>query len=179
MASTVDVHTLAEFWEVDPRTIQNYADASYETPPLPRVAKGEYDFVKAMKWMYTRLKRKLEIAENSGDETLHALKMEGQIIKNRRDEVQYKRELAQLLDKKTTLIAFSNQMSVIANNLVGLKFDLMRDLESVIDEHEKNKIIETAIEKFRNLVTTIDIAPYVENDDSLELLTENDIEEVE
>ena len=168
--STVDVHVLAQFWGVDIRTVQNYADARYENPPLPREARGKYDFVKAMKWMYERQRKKIEVLETSGDEKLHQLKMRGQIIKNKRDEIALKRELGQLLDKRTTLIAWTNQINVIKNYLNALKYDLTRDLETIVDAEVfdvMRETIEQAIDRTLEIISELEIEKYVIDEEKL------------
>ena len=166
----VDVHNLAQFWGVDVRTVQNYADIRYAQPPLPREARGKYDFVKAMKWMYEYQRKKIEILETSGDEKLHALKMRGQIIKNKKDEIALKRELGQLLDKKTTLIAWTNQINVIKNYLNSLKYDLTRDLEDIVDKEVfslMKEIIEQNIDRIMEIISKLEIEKYVVDEEKL------------
>ncbi len=166
----VDVHTLAEFWDVDVRTIQNYADPAKEDNPLPRISRGKYDFIKAMKWMYNRQRRKIEILETTGDEKLHQLKMRGQLIKNKKDEIALKRELGQLLDKKTTLIAWTNQINVIKNYLNSLKFELLRDLEDLVDKdalYVMKAIIEQSVDAVMEIIANLEIEKYIVNEEKL------------
>ena len=50
--------------------------------------------------------------------------MIGQTIKNKRDELAYKKEISQLVDKKAVLIAYSNQTGVINSKINSLEKDL-------------------------------------------------------
>lgn len=168
----VDVNTLAQFWNVDPRTIQNYADISKYNPPLPREERGKYDFIKAMKWMYEMQKDKIYKLENSGDEGLSDLKKEKQIMDNKKAELELKKMLFQLVDKKTVLIAWTNQLNVLKNNDTQLQFELKRDLEGVIDETEKSKIVDELFHKKDEQLEKIEIAKYIISE---ELLVDEEI----
>jgi phage terminase Nu1 subunit (DNA packaging protein) len=151
----VDVHTLAEFWEVDIRTIQNYADPAKEAPPLPRESRGRYDFVKAMKWMYNRHKRQIEILETSGDDNLHKMRLQGQAVENKRREIGLRKDLSELVDKKMTTIVFTNLANIIKSGLGGLKHDLKRELDEVTDGVERNKIIDNNFRHLDEIITQI------------------------
>ena len=175
-SSLVDVHTLAQFWEVDIRTVQNYADVRRENPPLPREAHGKYNFVKAMQWMYNRLKTKIEILDNGGDEKLYALKMKGQIIKNKKDEINLKRDMAKILDKKTTLIAWSNQINTIKNFLNALKYDLRRDLDGIAESEEQAEVINAAVNRIMKIISKLEIESIIVDEEKLLETPEPEIE---
>lgn len=163
----VDVNKLAQFWNVDPRTIQNYADITKYNPPLPREERGKYDFIKAMKWMYEMQKEKIYKLETSGDEGLSDLKKEKQIMDNKKAELELKKMLFQLVDRKATLIAWTNQLNVLKNNDTQLQFELKRDLEGVIDETEKSKIIDELFLKKDEQLGKIEIAKYIISEELL------------
>ncbi|RMG78716.1 MAG: hypothetical protein D6707_09445 [Bacteroidetes bacterium] len=137
----VDVHTLAEFWGVDARTVQNYADARYENPPLPREERGKYNFVKAMKWMYNRQKRKIEILENSGDEKLHALKVNTQKVILEERKLKLRRLLGELVDADAVRIAWLTEVKYFEKAIDALVPKLDHALENVTDPNQRREIL--------------------------------------
>lgn len=169
MNNIVDVHTLANFWNVDVRTVQNYADDSKYNPPLPRAARGQYDFLRAMKWMYEMQKEKIYKLETSGDETLANIKKEKELRIIRRIDLEYRREINKLVDKKSVLIAFTNIMNIINTNDTYHKYDLKRDLEGILDESKKNEIIEKSFETKKQQLSKMEIEKHIFNE---ELITE-------
>lgn len=167
MANIVPVHTLAEFWEVDIRTVQNYADPSKEEYPLPRHngKRGEYDFLEAMKWMYRRQKRELEILKLSGDDELHQHKIINMLIKNEREEIGLKQELAQLVDKRQTINAVSNIMSIVNNQLNSLYYDTLRTLN--ITEPAQITALTNIYEETKTSLSTMEIKKIITDENSL------------
>ncbi len=153
----VSVNTLAEFWDVDVRTIQNWADPSKEEYPLPRHnnKRGEYEFLDSIRWMYIRQRRKIQILEASSDDELHKHKITGQLIKNRKEEIELRKDLGEVLDKKETLIVISNLMSVVNNQINSLKYDTLRTL-TITDPLSIQKI-EEIYEDAKLIISNYDI----------------------
>jgi hypothetical protein len=135
----VDIKYLADFWSLDIRTVQYYADSTREENPLPRESKGKYDFVKANRWMYERQKNKLEILESSGDEKLHGLKMEGQRIANKEKELRLNKLLGEIVDYEAVKIAWLNEVNIIKQAIHQMSYILQTELN---EQDDKNKILE-------------------------------------
>ena len=148
----VTVTQLAEIYECTERTIQNWAEEG-----MPKEDRGEYDLAKVAKWVYLRQKRELEIVRESGDEKLHALKMQGQRINNREREVKLRRMLGELVDFDAVRIAWVGECKVFRKNLSALVPKLAHALAGVEDTGKKREIILNHVREVMNMLGELKI----------------------
>ena len=167
-ANQVDVHTLAKFFNRDVRTMQLWVNDG-----MPRETRGMYDFVKCVRWRIDKLESENEILKTTGDEKLHELRIRDQAIKNKRGELSLKRDLAQLIDKKQVLIAFSNQNSVINFKINNLMNDLLRELKESLDSKQVKKLREHFNET-KDTISKLKIDEYIVNEDKIHTDKEQD-----
>jgi|GEM_PF-6734218 len=173
----ISTNELAAFWGVDARTVQNYADVRFEEEPLPRDGRGLFNFVKAQKWMYNRLRKKIEVLETAGDEKMYAQKLLDIRVKRELNETKLKIMQQQLVEKQAVLMAWTNQINVIKNYINSLKYDLFRETADVTDELEKREIIERNINLALARITKVEIERYIATEDSIYELFEGSGEE--
>ena len=133
---SVKLAELADIFQVTDRRIQQYCEEG-----MPKMARGEYDLAECARWLVNYWKEKYDIAENSGDEKLHHLKMEGQRIYNRERELKYKRLLGELVSFSETKIAWVNEVLIFRKALDSMGQKLMVALEHVHDGERKREII--------------------------------------
>lgn len=127
----VDVHTAAKYFNKGVRRLQQYVEEG-----MPRDTKGNYDLLKCSKWRVEKLEDENEILRTAGDEKLYAQKMIGQIIKNKRDDLAYRKEILELVEKKAVFIAYSNQTGVINSKINSLE----KDLDQIFDGKMNKKM---------------------------------------
>jgi phage terminase Nu1 subunit (DNA packaging protein) len=82
----VDVATLANFFEVEERTIQNWVSVN----GAPRSSRGEYDFMQFIKWRIRYLENEKKIFEAGGSKKAEA-ELEGINLQNiqRKQKIEY------------------------------------------------------------------------------------------
>ncbi|OGU58288.1 MAG: hypothetical protein A2V66_03615 [Ignavibacteria bacterium RBG_13_36_8] len=154
----VDVHFLSEFFGMDVRTIQNWADKDKTYPNMPRLKKGEYDFLKCVKWRLQFLERENKKIKAAGEEKLVDIELQKEIKKDKLEDIKLKKELQQLVDRKMTLIAISNVFKIINHYMESCRHELKRDtagksgagLEKTIDasiDEMKSNVHKLNVEK--------------------------------
>lgn len=174
MSNIVDVNTLATFWGVTPRTVQNYSNPEYEAEPLPKESRGNYDFIKSNKWMYERQRKQIEMLEVSGNETLHALKVEEQIIKNKKAEREYRQDLLELVDRASVLMVVTNVFNIVRGTFEQTRFALIDELSPLFTDKDKGiEIINQNYDESLETICQSDIENIIGNP---EMLMEDDLE---
>lgn len=153
MENIVDVEYLANFFGVTARRVQQWADED----GMPRESRGEYDILKCARWKIRKLEEECEILRNSGDEKLHALKMEGQRIKNKKDELALRKVMGELVDYESVKIAWASETKTFAKALKVMINKLYDALEEVEDRIQKKSIIEREVKAVLNRLGDLDI----------------------
>lgn len=152
----VTVDTLASFFEKDKRTIQLWSQKSDENKnPMPKLAKGQYDFKACVKWRIETLENRLEIAENSGDEKLHALKVEGQRIQNKERLLKFKRLTMELISYEAARIAWLNETTIFRKNLIGMAPRLTNALSSFVATEKIGHVKEEIYTAIHDVLTRL------------------------
>ena len=138
----VDVNALAEFFEVEPRTIQYWADDG-----MPRVKKGEYNFLECVKWRIRYLEKEKEELGREADKALNELKKEGQGIMNQFRKIRLMKELGEIIPREDVKIAWLTELSILKQNFNGTPNRLSVSLDGVTDKNERFEIIRKEIEE--------------------------------
>jgi uncharacterized iron-regulated membrane protein len=120
---------ISEIFGVSAVTVSEWVAAG-----MPKMAKNEYDVAACVQWRCARLKEAAEIARNSGDEKLHALKMQGQKIANKANEIKLRRMLGELVDLQAARLAWLNETTIFRKSLNAMVYKLSAALEG---EHTK------------------------------------------
>lgn len=167
----VDVQTLALFFEVDERTIQNWVKDN----GAPRLERGEYDFLQFVKWRLNFLSNEIKVLQAGGDRK-YTLETEKLAISNKRDMIKLKlltKELVPIdlirnayigdaIAYKTALDALKNKLFVI----LQLDDKQRRDVTKEFDETKEQIGTELRISEKE------EIEEYLE-DEEIEEQTEN------
>lgn len=141
LQQNIDVQTLAKMLNCEPRTIQLWV----QNEGAPKNERGEYPTIKFLLWRINKLTTDLEIAQSSGDEKLHALKVETQKIILAERKEKYKKMLGELVDYDMVKIAWRSEISYFKKALNALKTKLLNSLEGVEDKTQKMVIINREI----------------------------------
>jgi len=171
----VTLETLAEFYEVDIRTIQLWDEkASENKMPSARIERGKYDFVIYAKNIYKTLKDQNELLKSSGDEKLHALKMDGQRISNRERELKLRRLTGELVNFDKARHAWLDETTIIRRNILSLVPKLTTALENVTETHKKKQLILEQIHAVLNEIgeLKIDLTEEEEEENDTTLIDE-------
>ena len=169
----VDTEFLAKFFDKAERTIRDWA--SSDEMGMPKEGHDSYDFEKVIKWRLNYLQKENEILKNSGDEKLHAMKIRGQEIKNKKDEIELKKALGKLIEKKPALIAWSNQINIIKSHINSMRHDLTTEL-SLNDDEVKS--LNKTIDGFLEILAHIEIEKYIVNEEALADLEETELNNI-
>jgi predicted DNA-binding transcriptional regulator AlpA len=141
----VDVETLAEFFGVDRRTINNWINR--DGAPKPSEI-GEYKPAEFIKWRLNFLQNRIIVLE-SGSEKKYEAELKGQILNNIQKELKIKRELKELVPLRIVKDAYVSDAIAFRNSLGALQNKLYLDLEATEEQREK---IKDAIDDVRNQV---------------------------
>ena len=163
MENEITVEQVAEYFNVTARTIQNWV-----LDGMPRTDRGVYNLKKCIHWYVAQSETKIKELKNSVDDNLRDKKLYESEIDIKRKEVGLKKDLAQLLDKKETIIVLTNLLNQIKQNYNGLKHDLRRELELNDDQ---NTLLENNFENTNAAIAKIEIETLFEDDESLMDLT--------
>jgi len=166
MNNLVSVEVLAKFFERDVRTVQLWANEG-----MPKEARGEYDFLKCVKWRIAKLEEENNILRNSMDEKLHALKVEGQKISNMNNSLKLRRLLGELISFEAAKIAWLNETTLLRKNILALIPKLTTALDNVNERSKRQLIIAELIYETLNMLG--DFKPDLEIDEN-EMLDDDD-----
>lgn len=144
LTNIVDVSTLAAFFGVDERTIQNWVSLN----GAPRLERGEYDFLQFVKWRLNYLGNEIKKLEAGGDKK-YELEAERLQLTIHRERVKFQKELKQLVPIAEVRQAYVSDAIAFRNSLGALQNKLYLDLE--VNEEQRQKI-KDAIEDVRNQV---------------------------
>lgn len=154
--SIVTIDHLAEFFGKDKRTIQLWSQASEENKnPMPRVSRGKYNFNECVKWRIMFLEDKVNIAENSGDEKLHALKVEGQRIANKERMLKFRRLTTELIPYESARLAWLNETTIFRKNLQSMAPRLTNSLSGYVAPDKVNHVKEKIYEQIHEVLTRL------------------------
>jgi hypothetical protein len=152
---------LAEFFGCDVRNIQLWA--ADEEIGMPKIEQNKYDFIAVMKWRIKFLDHKIfELA--TGGEKLSLLKIREQELKNKNSEINLKKTLGKLIEKKPALIVWSNQINVVKSQVNSLRHEVIVGLELNDAETKKtNDFFDNCLE----LIANVDIDKFIVNEEAL------------
>lgn len=152
---------LAEFFGCDDRTIQLWA--ADEELGMPKLDRDKYDFIQVMKWRIRFLEHKI-FESQQGGEKLANLKMREQELKNKRAEIELKRSLGKVIEKKPTLIVWSNQINVVKSQVNSLRYELIVGLElDDVKTKKTNDLVDGCLE----IIATVEIEKFLINEEAL------------
>jgi hypothetical protein len=144
----IDVKTLAELLKCDPRTIQLWV----QNEGAPRTERGEYPLLKFLLWRINKLSSDLEIAQSSGDEKLHALKVDTQKIILAERKAKYKKMLGELVELETVRIYWRSEISYFKKAMNALKTKLLNSLEGITEKTDQMVIITREVNQALNAI---------------------------
>ena len=156
----VDVNWLADFFAVTTRAINKWVAEE----GAPRDQKGQYPLLKFLKWRIDFLGERIAIYKQNIDETTNKQKLEYEKIKTKRMNLEYKKELNKVVDKRQTLNAWSNQINVVNSNIIALENELVRDLD--LTEEQRNKLKER-FNDTRDSIGKLEIEKFILDDEKL------------
>jgi hypothetical protein len=152
---------LAEFFGCDVRTIQIWA--ADEEIGMPKMERDKYDFIQVMKWKIRFLEHK-NFELQQGGERLATLKMREQELKNKRAEIELKKSLGKVIEKKPALIAWSNQVNVVKSQVNSLRYELIVGLElNDVKTKKANDLVDGCLE----IIANVDIEKFIINEEAL------------
>jgi len=158
----VGVEDLAEYFGKTARTVQLWVDEL----GMPKIARGRYDLLECAKWRMQHLESELEVASNSGDETHHQLKMEGQKIMNQERSLKVKRMVGELVDREAVRIAWTNECNNFKKAVKSCENRLAYALQKYLTDAEAKVIIERELGDMLNILSelTIEEAEYEDDE---------------
>lgn len=171
----VSVNELADLFGVEPRTIQLWAER--EEDPLPKIERGKYNFILCVKWRLNELEHEVKMLELSGDEKLHSLKVEEQILKNKKAEREYQRDLLELIERKPTLMIWTNQLNLIRSSIEQLRFSLIDELGTLFSDSDRGyEIINKNFDESLDSISSTQIESLIDNPEIIMEEVENNEE---
>lgn len=136
----IDLQQISALFRVDDRTIQLWT-----TKGMPKNGRNSYDYVVCSQWLIDKLRVDKEIAEQSGDEKLHGLKMETQRIVNQQKRLQLQRMLGQLIDADEVRVAWTNEIKLFQKMIKGALAKIVVGIANLEDKKLQVEVIETHI----------------------------------
>lgn len=146
LTNIVDVSTLAAFFGVDERTIQNWVSLN----GAPRLERGEYDFLQFVKWRLNYLGNEIKKLEAGGDKKYEAETV-GKNLDNIKKQIDIKRLLKQLVPIAEVRQAYVSDAIAFRNSLEALEKKLVLVLNADAEQREK---IADEINDVRNQIGT-------------------------
>lgn len=140
---------LSSLFSTDERTVQLWVKEKGMPKPEER---GVYDLIACLKWKYNRQVEEIEMLKASGDERLHALKMEGQRIANKERELKLKKMLGELVDYDDVRVAWVGETKIFRKALNSMVPKLEASLEGINERARRRMIIQ---EKVKEVLTQI------------------------
>lgn len=137
----------AEYFKVSDQTVLNWVEKG-----MPKRSKGQYSLLDCTRWRLEQLSAELEIVKNSGDEKLHALKIEGQKISNRERAIKLRMLLGQLVDFESANIAWLDETTMIRKNLTAMIYKLASAVQGVTDQNKIIEIISREVRSVQNMI---------------------------
>lgn len=134
---------------------------------MPKLARGEYDLIECARWKIQQLADQLEVARTSGDEKLHGLKMQGQRISNKANEIKLRKMLGELVDLQAARLAWLNETTIFRKALSAMVFKLAAALDNADTKTKRLQAI------------TAEVHAVMEMIGDIKLETEINIEELE
>lgn len=138
------VSDLAELFDVDIRTVQNYVIEG-----MPREDRGKYNLFDCVQWRLQQLKTKIEEAER-GDATLYKLRQEEQFLKNEMRRVALNKLQNSVIDSETVRAAWIRQIKVIVSNIDAAA---PRINNQIAGDGKTLKVIRDEINAIRKLIS--------------------------
>lgn len=135
---------LADLFEVDVRTVQNYANEG-----MPRELRGKYNLFDCVQWRLNYLKQKIEEAQR-GDETLYKLRQDEQQLKNEMRRVQLNKLQNSVIDAETVRAVWIRQIKVIVSNIEAAA---PRINNQIAGDAKTLKIIRDEINAIRKIIS--------------------------
>ena len=157
---TVDENYLIELFDISGRSIRRWVSEDN----MPREGANKYDLIKCVQWRVKTLNNEIEMLKLSGDEKLHELKKRETEQNIKTKQVNYKILLGKYVDKKATLIAFSNTVNIIDSAFTSLEHDLIRELDLT------EKQATTLTKEFANTkeyIHNLDVEKYIVDEEKL------------
>ena len=170
----VGVAVLANLFGVTERTVQNYSDEEKELHPMPKLGRGQYDFVACTQWFINKLKRDIQKLEQ-GDETLYKLQQDGQLLTNKDKAVKLLKSLNQLVLIDDVKEKWLSEIIIFKKSLNALKYKLAIELEGINDKDERFRIISTDVDDISNQLAELDLEK--EDIDEDDFLDDDEIQE--
>lgn len=174
MISNVDVHYLANLYDVEVRTIQlweeKFIEKNYESS---RVERGEYDIIKFVRNVHKVQKEEIDILKNSMDEKLHALRVEGQKTDNRLKYLKLKKLERELISFDQARMAWVNETTIFRKNLIAMIPKLVTTLDGVDNQHKRHEIIMKEVHEVLNMLGNLKIIFDEEEEEEIMMELEN------
>jgi len=174
----ISVTTLAEYFDRDVRTIQLWVEKWIEKYNLIKNNRNEYMFAACCRCRFKDLEKENEILSKAGDEKLYAHQITGQIIKNKKAEIDWRHSIYQLVNKRSILLLWSAQNNTIKSLLITGENDLKLKLSEDVNEEQKIKTITETFKQLRVDISEITIEDLIDNEDEL-FPEEKELEEKE
>lgn len=144
----VDTDFLAEFFDVNKRTIQLWAKDSIN--PMPKNDRDEYNLIEVVKWRIKKLESKITEQEQ-GDPTLYRMKIEGEQLRNAERALKLQKLQGQLVDVAMVKVAWTNETALFRRNGESLKANLDIALIGLVPEDKRDEareMIRTEVRKY-------------------------------
>lgn len=176
----VNVEFLAQFFKKDVRTIQLWSQISEDNKnPMPKIERGKYDFIECVRWRIERLEEQLYIAENSGDEKLHGLKVEGQRISNKERMLKLRKMMMELVPYDSARLAWLNETTIFRKNLLAVVPKICTAMESLAPGHT-TKIRQMVSEHIHDVLFGLgELRVDMDNDNDIEANSEQVDDEID
>jgi hypothetical protein len=170
ITNIVGVATLAEFFDVDERTIQLWVT----NLAAPKLAHGKYDFLKFIKWRLKYLETEIKISQSGSDRKYET---EAKILELQYVERQIKvgEKLKQLAPIDLVNIIWTEETISINSALNALESD-MEDIDGIHDPIKRKEKRHLAFAEMRNSISKELKIEDVEPDEEIELETEEETE---
>ncbi len=176
----VTVEAIADFYEVDIRTVQNWETRFTEKNlPKSRAERGLYNFLIFTKNVYKLLKEENHILKTSGDEKLHALKMKTQRIIIMEREAKYKKQIKSLIDFDAVRMAWIDETTKLRKEIIALRNKLPIALEGIIEHAKRDEIIDREVFSCLNALGELKINLDEDEEEEPELEPETELEQLE
>jgi len=165
----VDVNLLADFFECDVRTIQNWV-----LKGMPKNKQGEYPLFACVKWKLDQDAREIEILkEGGGDETLREMRKRNVEMDLKIKEEKLKSIRGEKIDIEMVNVAWKNEMLLIKQMLNGMPGVAMIKLEGMETGEERRQVIQDLVDDMLNQLADLD--PVADEKEIMENLDEYDI----
>lgn len=107
---------------------------------------------------------RVDIYKQNIDETTNQQKLKREKVKTEREDIALRRDLQQLVNKRQTLNAWSNQINVIVSSWYALENDIIRDLDLTQQQRDKLKRL---FDESRESVSKLEIEKFIIDEEKL------------